>query len=246
MKYGQIRKALLSKNFNVYAIQTDSVLDMVHFRNNNIEGSIDISFGHNPKEKDFPEGTELDYQNGGELLDNVKVENVIFEIDKSIAYSSIVYSNPEYSSIELNKNELKYFHVVLNIITDEYCYLNYANKYFEELTKFNKKLFNLMPIIVDNGLTNRIITASSGDETTLYRRFQIGYQTNDFKKEGVYFNFNPLTFKHDCFATMIGIDNDIEFNINISKIKFEEIIKKVINAQKEFKQLLNNKKEVLA
>ena len=45
---------------------------------------------------------------------------------------------------------------------------------------------------------------------------------------------------------MIGIDNDIEFNINISKIKFEEIIKKVINAQKEFKQLLNNKKEVLA
>jgi hypothetical protein len=43
MKYGEIRKALLSKNFNVYAIQTDSVLDMVHFSNDNIEGSIDIS-----------------------------------------------------------------------------------------------------------------------------------------------------------------------------------------------------------
>ena len=32
----------------------------------------------------------------------------------------------------------------------------------------------------------------------------------------------------------------------ISKIKFEEIIKKVINGQKEFNQLLNNKKEVSA
>jgi len=246
MKYGEIRKALLSKNFNVYAIQTDSVLDMVHFRNNNIEGSIDISFGHNPKEKDFPEGTELDYQNGGELLDNVKVENVTFEIDKSIAYSTMGYSKPEYPCIELIRNELKYFHVVLNIITDEYFYLNYANNYFEEVTKFNKKLFKLMPIMVNNGLVNRVITSTSGDETTLYRSFQIGYQSNYFKNEGIYFNFNPLTFKHDCFATMIGIGNDIEFNINVSKIKFEEIIKKVINGQKEFNQLLNNKKEVSA
>jgi hypothetical protein len=152
MKYGQIRKALLSNNFNVYAIQTDSVLDMVHFRNDNIKGSIDISFGFNPKEKDFPEGTEVDYQNGGELLDNVKVDNIITDIDKSISYSRN-YSKPEYPSIELNKNELKYFDFVLNLITDNYCYLNYCNIYFEELTKFNKKLFNLLPIMVDNGFT---------------------------------------------------------------------------------------------
>jgi len=224
MKYKEIREKLQRNGFSVKGTQTDYFLNMAHFKHQTIKDCwVDVSFGQNGDEEDFPENTIVDYQNGGEPIDSVNVASVVFNYDMAIAYYNS--DSQEENFIELIEDDIDTsFNYVVDIIVNNQTYLEYSTRYFEEIKNFNNNIKRLLNIIESNGFDEKSILRINGSETSLYTSFQIVFNYPVIR-DGIVFEFNPITFKHNCFIQIFG--EDFNFDINIPQDEFEKELNQI-------------------
>lgn len=218
MKYKEIRDSLFAKDFKIKSIQTGYNLEVPSFQHPKIDGEIFVSFG----ECDIKEGTFIDYSKS-EFLNDIEIEEVSFNINMSISFMSngmIATSNEESENIIiLHEEDIdKHFHTVLNIISDPYSVINFSEKYFEEVKKFNQQVKEFIPILNKHDF-KLSVAKSSGDEGTLYSDFQLNFDYQGRKHDYVTFQFNVLSWEHVIYMSMGG--KKFHGKLNMGKDEFD-------------------------
>lgn len=244
MKFKEVKNKLKEKGFNLEYIQTSGNLDMVHFENPNIKGTIDIDFKYDiDLPADIENGREFSYDDDNEIwLLEFSIQSITFNIDKSISFMSEdvldTCGDNDENKIILCDKDLYLFEKVLNIIIDPLSNINFQQEYTNEVNKFCEWVKQFIPILNKYGFISNF-SNTSGNETTLFRSF-VFYFYKHTPRNSVNFYFKTLNWNRDI---VIGVEprflpDSGEVGENVSLEVFEEELVRQLNVAENFYEKL--------
>ena len=232
MKYKEIKEKLINNGFKLKTVRDGEILG---FEKHDIEGEILV--GLNSKEIEDFDGLSFE----DEWVDEITVNSISFNIDKSIPYSPknsfSIYGDDNF--IHLYGESLSLFDKALNIINNPLSTIDFAEEYSSELVKFNKKVKPLIESLKTKYSDLKVLFVSSGGYCVFPSLvYQIQYDKFETKIE---FIFRTLDWQHYIYIGMIDMDDDYEMPIDISPEEFSKTIEKLqIENDGLFEKVKNN------
>lgn len=234
MNYGKIKELLNSANFKLKYTQTDIVLDLLMFENDKIDGSVVISFGDVELPDDII-NSEFNYETA-EFLNELMVNDITFNIDKGIQYSSVdVFSadGVDENHIYIQGDDIKYFSLILEILTNQDTIIDAICKHNNQVNSFLTNIKPFVSILQQHGINKFTLNRENSTQNTVIGNIHVAV----FNKYGmcVYFTLNWLSGKISILP-QLTIDVEVEGDLSWDLTEFEECVKTQSDAHNKLKK----------